>query len=155
MKQIYNYILEKLHLDKDTKKPDSKLLKKYEMVGDPDTIKTIKFVLNFVNSSKLDKFNNSVFHYWDMWINRSDFHCMHAGWSHDNIGYRYSRYVETVVNNYNKRHGTDIKCRVSGWHSDAYDGISILEIKEIVDALKKKYNDFKPDKDKELISINF
>jgi hypothetical protein len=79
---------------------------------------------------------------------------MHAGWSHDNLGYRYSRYVETVVNDYNKRHGTDIKCRVSGWHSDAYDGISILEIKEIVDALKKKYNDFKPDKDKELISIN-
>ena len=154
MNNLSKYILEKLHLNKETSKNDDESgsdIKKEvrEQFKNEESIETLKFVLNFIHRSKPGPYSTSIFNYWNMFINKNVFSCMHIGWSRG--GWDKVKYVEKVVDNYNKDHGTNIKSSISGWHADA--GVSIMNIKEVVDALKEKFTDVKIDNDKELIEV--
>ncbi len=156
MKGIGNYIFEKLSF-KNGMNPESSWSdierQARKLFEDEKTIKTFKFLLNFIRRSKREAFRDSIFRYWQMYIVKDKLVCMHPGWSNDGVGYRKSAYIEKVIDNYNKDNGTKITCSISGWSAESNDGVNIFNIKEIVDALKEKYPDFNPDPETELIEI--
>ena len=102
--------------------------------------------MNFIRRSKSGPFEESMFAYWYMSINKDTLSCEHIGWSHG--GWGKVKYIETVIKNYNNDNGTDIKANVAG--TIAHAGVPIFCIKEVVDALQKKFTDVDLDKHKPL-----
>ena len=150
MRKLDKYILEKLHLDKDidNEKNWNEIERKVknEFKND-DSIETLRFLLNFIKRSKNEPFKNSMFSYWEMGIKGNSLSCQHIGWSNSKEGWGKVKYIEKVIDNYNKDHGTNIKSNIGGSISSDYAGINIFYIKEVVEAFEKKYTDFELDKD--------
>lgn len=135
MKKIGQYIIEKFRINKDTKAYTEEEIEMLNLLDNPESKKTLKFVLNFIRRSKSGPFSGSIFDYWYMSINKNVLSCEHSGWSHG--GYGKVKYIETVIKNYNNDNGTDIKSSIAGVQADA--GVPIFCIKEVVDALNKKF----------------
>ena len=149
MKDLKSVILEKLHISKDSEFEPDEISKVFQ---NEDALEIIKFILNCIKRSKPNEsYFDSIFYYWDMHIKNNQLHCMHLGWSSSKQGYAKSRYLDRCVWNYNHDNSTNIKVEKSGW--DFKPGISILKIKEVVDALKDKYKDFKVEDESKLVSV--
>lgn len=157
MNNLKEYIIEKLVVNKNSEQAsykddmsftDNEIKKAFE---DEDALKTLKFLLNFIRRSKAGDYKQSVFYYWEMGINKKYLTCQHCGWSHSREGYGYTRYIEKVIDNYNKDHGTDIQSHIAGAMADS--GIPILRIKEVVDELKKKFTNVEIENENDLVSI--
>lgn len=158
MKNLNNYIIEKLRINKDTDRKENWSNRKKEikkMFEDEESKMTLKFLLNFIRRSKSEPYKNSIFNYWEMGINKNVLSCQHSGWSHGNFGWQKSKYIKTVIDNYNKDNGTNIDVNIAGALNSDYAGIPILYIEEVVDEFKKKYPDFEPDTEKELVSVDY
>ena len=158
MKEINKYIIEKLKINKDTdsKESWSELKRKIKKEFENEESKiTLKFLISFIKKSKNEPYKDSMFNYWEMGIKGNSLSCQHSGWSSSRSGFGKVKYIETVIDNYNKTHGTKIKSDIAGSLHPDYAGIPILHIEEVVDALKKKYPDFEPDPEKELVSIDY
>ena len=142
MEQISSYILEKLSISKgnhisDLSNEDN--IDVLNMFDNDESLATLEFILNFIKRSKPGPYKDSIFNYWDMCIDKNTLNCMHSGWSRDGVGFKKTRYVDTVVSRYNTDNHTNIKPSFSSWTPDA--GIPILKIKEVVDALEAKFTD--------------
>lgn len=149
MKNLKNIILEKLHISKDSEFEPDEISKVFQ---NKDSLEIIKFILDCIKRSKSNQsYFDSIFYYWDMHIKNNQLHCMHSGWSSSKEGYAKSRYLDRCVWNYNHDNGTNIKTDIGGWIFNS--GISILKIKEVVDALKDKYKDFEVEDESELVSV--
>ena len=156
MNNLSKYIIEKLHLDKNTNPEESwsDIKKKVRTeFKNEDSITTLKFLLNFIKRSRKDKFKLSIFNYWEMYILKNKLVCMHPGWSRSSDGHRKISYVQKVIDNYNKDNNTKIDGSFSGWSIESKEGVSIFNIEEVVNALKEKYDDFEIDNDKELVEV--
>ena len=153
MKQLSELLLEKLRINgrfdnsSTISSNENKIREEFE---NEESIKTLKLVLDFIRKSKRGDFKDSIFNYWRMSIKDNKLNCEHIGWSSDGIGWRNIKYVEKVIDNYNKDHNTNIKGEFAGGIGNA--GICILNIKEVVDELKKKFNNVNID-DKDLVDI--
>ena len=153
MKALNNYIVEKFKISSDIHEETALEKKVKERLNNKEAKDTLKFILNFIKRSKSDKFSNSIFKYWEMYILKDNLICMHSGWSTDGVGHRKIAYVEKVVNNYNKDNNLNIKCGFSGWSKKSEEGVNILNIKEVVDALISKFTEAEYLNDNELISV--
>ena len=148
LSSLDDYITEKLKISKDSEFEESEIVKYFQ---DEDAMMTLKFVLNLIRRSKVVPYSQTIFAFWDMHIKKHQLYCMHSGWSRSLTGYSKSRYIERCVDNYNRDNGTNIKTDISGWSAEP--GISIFKIKEVVDALKNKFTDFKLEDESEVVSV--
>ena len=155
MKELNTYIIEKLRINKDIENWTDLKRKIKEEFENEDSKKTLKFLLNFIKRSKSGPYKDSMFSYWEMGIKGNSLSCQHSGYSHSKAGWGKVSYIKKVIDNYNKDNGTNIKPNIAGSLHPDWAGIPILHIEEVVDALKKKYPDFEPDPEKELVSIDY
>lgn len=140
MENLKEFIYEKLNLGK-TNIFDNDIAKFFK---DEESKTTLEFILDFIKRSKPGKYADSIFNYWEMYINKDILTCMHTGWSNPE-GFRKKAYVEKVVANYNANNNTHIQAHFSGWSADA--GYSIRNIAEVVDALENKFTNVDIDND--------